>query len=230
MKRIQDAHWQRLAMFGMTQSRYLEQVRDLFCAVHGQYAKNEGKARWVDKTPHYALILEFIDQLYSDCQVIHCVRDPRDVVDSHRRRWGLKAAWTGANDWPSHVRAARAFGRSHSDDRFFEVRYEELTTDTSQVMRNLLTWLEEPWDESVLAPKPKLRELSEEEWRRRWLDQGFAGAKVPRRVELSGEFKSDPFISSIGIGSRGMGRLINAPLYLWLELRAGRLIRELNYE
>ena len=76
---IENQRWNQLSLFGITQAQWHSQIRELFSWVHTQRAEREGKSRWVDKTPGYALILDFIDELYPDCQVIHLLRDP------HRR-------------------------------------------------------------------------------------------------------------------------------------------------
>ena len=79
----------QLARFGLTQEQWREHVKELFVWVHEQYAERQGKPRWADKTPGYALILDYVDSLFPDCQVIHVIRDPRDVLDSWVRRWGF---------------------------------------------------------------------------------------------------------------------------------------------
>lgn len=239
MASLEEKRWKELARFGLSKSEWHMRVRDLFTWVHEHYAEEHGKIRWIDKTPGYALILDYIDQLYPDCQVIHVVRNPRDVIDSWRRRWGLSQAWAATWKWPQHVRAARAFRESHSEDRYIEVRYEDLVKDPREVVQKLISWLDEPWDEAVLAPRPRQVNKGRQEKVRQWnedpsLEHGGdlllpKGKESKPRTGSTHAAKQTPFSSSVGVGSRGSNRLVNAPFYLWLDFRAGDLVREMGY-
>jgi Sulfotransferase family len=160
------------------------------------------------------------------------------VIDSYRRRWGLRRAWIGTQRWPQHVGAAKAFGDRHSEDRYIEIRYEELAKDPRDVMQKVVAWLGEPWDERVLAPQPRTEGSTREESIRHWAGEpGVEAAAVLRVTERPNDsesepddrFKPSPFSSSIGIGSRGKNRLINAPFYMWLDLKAADLVRDMGY-
>jgi hypothetical protein len=192
----------RLAAFGVTDEEYRAHVGDLFAWMHQKRADSVGKRRWADKTPSYALILPFINAVFPDCQVIHIVRDPLDVIDSLRRKNGLRSAYHNAFLWESHVRRARKAGVTRLGDRYYEIRYEELVRDPETHLRALFTWLGEPWDEGVLT------------FRSNPLQHG------------AGPFdKPGVFSSSVGIGRRPLTRLI------WLRLRrnASGLMDELGY-
>ena len=98
----------------------------LFAWMHGRRAASVGKTRWTDKTPSYALRLPFINSLFPDCQVIHIIRNPLDVIDSLRRKDGFRYVYRNAQMWESHVRRARNVGTKQLGNRCFELRYEEL--------------------------------------------------------------------------------------------------------
>jgi hypothetical protein len=83
--------------------------------------------------------------------VVHIIRDGRDVVASHRDRWGSLSALKAVRKWPWYVRAARAAGaRLSAEGRYYEVRYEDLVTDPETTLHKLLDFLGEPWDDAVL--------------------------------------------------------------------------------
>ncbi len=172
---IERRRWVDLANLGVTQSQWRTHVRDLFSSVHEQRAQAKNKSRWADKTPAYALILDFIDDLYPDCQVIHVIRDPLDVIDSWRRRVGNIKARQAVHAWPEHVTAARAFGDAHSGDRYMEIRYEDLVAQPEKVMRPTMNWLGESWDDGILhlPPRKRTKPLEQSErtrrQRARWL-------------------------------------------------------------
>jgi hypothetical protein len=193
---------ERLAQFGVTSEQYRAHVGDLFAWMHQRRAESVGKSRWADKTPSYALRLPFIDSLFPDCQVIHIIRNPRDVIDSLRRKDGFRFAYRNAQMWESHVGRARKVGRTLLGDRYYELRYEELVGHPEAQLRALFAWLGEPWDDTVLSFRsPKA-------------SSGGGGATKP-----------GVFTSSVGIGKKPLTLLI------WLRLRrtAAGLMKELDY-
>jgi hypothetical protein len=62
LRRIVDEQrdWPRLARFGFPREDWLRRIGDFFGGVHADYAAGRGKARWADKTPLYALSLDFV--------------------------------------------------------------------------------------------------------------------------------------------------------------------------
>ncbi|MGO9344625.1 MAG: sulfotransferase family protein [Acidimicrobiales bacterium] len=234
---IERSGWHQLWLYGFTQEEWHSQVRDLFTRVHTQLAEREGKPRWVDKTPGYALILDYIDQLYPDCQVIHVIRNPRDVIDSWRRRWGFKRAGHAVGTWSQHVRAARAFGDRHSADRYKEIRYEELVSTPKEVLVELLSWLHEPWDDDVLdltrptSLRTKRRNAGGMKERRdEWLGKSVRTEPVLENEQArTGKKRSEIMSSSVGVGIRGQSRILNVPYFVQLELTCRDLVKELGY-
>jgi hypothetical protein len=200
--RFETQHPDRIRQFAITPEQYHDHVRGLFEWMHTQRAAAAGKPRWADKTPSYAIRLPFIDALFPDCQVIHIVRDPLDVIDSWRRKGGIRQAYRCAPLWESHVRRARDFGAKRPRDRYFEVRYEELVREPEKTLRVLFAWLGEPWDDSVLAVRSHRSQ------------QGATPAR-----------QAGAFTSSVGIGRKPLSRLIA----LRVRRRAGPLMKELGY-
>jgi len=142
--------WDRLSLYGFPKSYWLDKAAEFFDSFQTEYAKGRGKTRWADKTPRYALSLAYINDLFPNCQIVHVIRDGRDVVASHRDRWGYRSAVKAVEKWPRYVRAARRVGERLPEDRYVEVRYEDLVLDTQPTLRGLLEFLGEPWDDAVL--------------------------------------------------------------------------------
>jgi len=229
-------NWMRLARFGLTQDEWRAHVRELFLWVHEQYAQRHGKPRWADKSPAYALILDYIDSLFPDCQVIHMIRDPRDVIDSWVRRWGFSSGRNAVKAWPNHVRSAKAFGDKHGPDRYHEVRYEELVNDPEKIMRALIDFLGEDWDDQILNLERSARKRpakTTEEERRMWLGDKSdspddVDTSASQREALQRDHSRDSqgiFTSSVGTGNRAK----NLPYLAQLRLTSGPLMRELGY-
>lgn len=240
LQNIEKQRWHQLSQFGITQAQWQSHIRELFSWVHSQRAEREGKARWVDKTPGYAVILDYVDQLYPDCQVIHLLRDPHDVVDSWRRRVGPVKAREAVKAWPQHVRAAHVFRDKHSPERFTEIRYEDLVASPKDVMSDLIAWLGEPWDEAILdLPRSsKSDEPGAEALQKRWKkwlgspeDEKDIGKAPPPPWKRDERTRSSTQIStsSVGVGKRGSNRIRNAPYFLELDLICRDLMRELGY-
>lgn len=148
--RITGENWQRLRHYGFPKEYWHEKVATFFDSIQTDYARRRGKVRWADKTPLYALSLDYLTTVFPTCQVVHVIRDGRDVVASHRDRWGYWSAVKAVEKWPRYIHAARRVGADLPSDRYYEVRYEDLVADTEGTMRSLLAFLGEPWDRAVL--------------------------------------------------------------------------------
>lgn len=213
LAKITTENWQRLSHFGFTKQYWLQSIAGFFDGVQSEYARRRGKARWADKTPRYALSLDFIDQLFPTCQVVHVVRDGRDVVVSHRHRFGYVPAVKAAEKWPRYIAAARTSGARLGPKRYHEVRYEELVADPEATMRRLLAFLGEPWDEAVLHHEEHGHDVADKY-------AAFAGS---RRRE--GNDAGSVYRSRVGAHRRELGVLLR----LIVRVRAGARLRELGY-
>jgi hypothetical protein len=147
---IEERNWSTLAGFGLSLDEWHANVRTLFEAFHRRYADHQGKTRWADKSPDYALMLDYVDVLYPNAQIVHIVRDPRDVIDAWRRFYGVKSIHRAARAWVRYVGAAHEFALGQPADRVIELRYEDLVRQPEPTLRDLFTRLGEPWDDDVL--------------------------------------------------------------------------------
>jgi len=150
MRGIEERNWTTLAGFGLSIEEWHAQVRSLFESLHTRYAQSQGKSRWADKSPDYALMLDYIDALYPDSQVVHVVRDPRDVIESWMHFYGPRSVRRAATSWVRYVRAAHDFARTHLEHRSIELRYEDLVEAPESTLRRLFAWLGERFEEDVL--------------------------------------------------------------------------------
>lgn len=213
LERIVGRDWERLARFGFTQEEWLARIADFFGGIHREYARRRGKSRWADKTPRYAMSLDFITRVFPDAQIVHLIRDGRDVVVSHRKRFGYWSAVKCVVKWPRYIRAARAVGRSLPAGRYFELRYEETVANPEATLRELFDFLGEPWEESVLdyqrRPHDVAGKYTVEAGRRR----AAAGTTAPIYGSRVGTYRRelDPFLR----------------LLVWLWCRP--TLRELGY-
>jgi hypothetical protein len=188
MRGIEERNWSTLDGFGLSLDEWHDNVRFLFEAFHRRYAELQGKIRWADKSPDYALMLDYVDVLYPDAQIVHIVRDPRDVIDAWRRFYGLKSVPRAARSWVRYVRSAHDFALAHPGDRVQELRYEDLVRAPEETLRGLFGWLGEPWDDGVLdfADRPHR-----------------AGDAALRHDGRWAQRNAEVHTTSIGVGHRG---------------------------
>jgi len=211
IRAIEERNWATLAGFGLERAEWHAQVRSLFEAFHLRYAQHQGKVRWADKSPDYALMLDYLDVLYPAAQVVHIVRDPRDVIDAWRRFYGRRSMYRAARAWVRYVGAAHRFAQQRGETKVWELRYEDLVGRPEPTLRALFGWLGEPWDPGVLdfADRPHsfgaapLRE-EDERWARR-----------------NGRMRT----SSIGVG-HGMSTALP---FVVVRLRGRELLEEFDY-
>lgn len=133
---------------------------DAFAA---HYRETRGRPRWAEKTPLNIQSLDWILERFPQAQVIHVIRDGRDVVCSMRqhpdRRWQDGAAVRELRPRPiaeyaqRWVRDVREGMRFRSDPRYHELQYEAFVTDPEHVLAELLTSVGETWDPSILVEK-----------------------------------------------------------------------------
>jgi hypothetical protein len=117
------------------------------------WAAREGKARWGDKTPLYALELPTVLRIFPGAQVVHVIRDGRDVVGSLLRQpWGPTRALSAARLWRRCVRAAMRDGSSLPPDSYLEVSFERLVAAPETALRTLCAFLGERFEPALLTP------------------------------------------------------------------------------
>ena len=115
------------------------------------YATREGKKRWAEKTPGNILYLDRIYNEFPNAKVIHIVRDPKDVLASHRqaRKWDSVPVFVEM--W------CRFFGTNlklqnelaPDPENYITIRYESLIIDPVTTMRKVVNFLEEEWEDTI---------------------------------------------------------------------------------
>jgi len=113
--------------------------------------RRDGKARWVEKTPYNVAKIDCILSYWSSAKVIHVVRDPRDVYASlvESEKWTKPAVFAG--HWCKTVGAGRNWigARGGTHPAYHELRYEKLVLFPEVAIREVLTFLDEPWEPEV---------------------------------------------------------------------------------
>lgn len=130
-------------------------------ATYHAYTKAQGKTRWGDKTPRYVLSIPFLSELFPESRFVHLVRDGRNVALSYAGMpFGPKTAPKVAALWSKRVLAGVRDGRPLGEDRYREVRYEDLVSEPESHVRKLCTFLDLPFVEAMMDYTEKGREIT----------------------------------------------------------------------
>ncbi len=213
LRRVVGRDWERLARFGFTREDWLRRIAEFFGGIHADYAAARGKTRWADKTPLYALSIDFVTEVFPDAQIVHVIRDGRDVVVSHRKRFGYWSAVKCVVKWPRYIHTARAAARALPADRYYELRYEDTVTDPEKAMRGLFEFLGEPWEEGILDYGDKQHDVA----------QKYTTEAERRRAAAGTD--SSIYGSRVGTYRRELDPFLR--LLCWIF--SGRTLRELGY-
>ncbi|MBA2561059.1 MAG: sulfotransferase [Propionibacteriales bacterium] len=123
-------------------------LRDFYAGMFGRYAAEQGKRRWGEKTPFHTSHMDAMAQVFPDAVFVGIVRHPGAVAASLRKSFHYTfpdalSYWRATN--LDMLRAARVLG-----SRFVACRYEDLVLEGEGVLRELLTFLGEPWSPDLL--------------------------------------------------------------------------------
>ncbi|HUW28689.1 MAG TPA: sulfotransferase [Sulfuriferula sp.] len=133
--------------------RGINSVEGIIAAVFEKNALGEGKVRWGDKTPYYALHLPTILEMFPDAQVIHLIRDGRGVAWSlmdRRHDFRVYNAYIAAKYWQQYVEAARNSGCKLGRQIYLEIRYEDLLEAPDKQLQKICEFLGEAYSPALL--------------------------------------------------------------------------------
>lgn len=186
---------------------------EAIAAVFEAYAAERGKTRWGDKTPLYMQHLPLLERLFPSARFVHLIRDGRDAALSFlsvpegimTAGWGHPRDAVGfACQWATEVRAARALGGRVGPERYLEVRYEALVSDTESELRRICSFAELEYDDAML---------------------GYVGQTDSARKEHQQRLNEPP-----RVGVRNWSTEMTPRDVAAFEAVAGDLLHELGYE
>lgn len=128
-------------------------MRDLITGLFEKNAAGEGKRRWGDKTPYYVLHLPKLLEWWPDAQIIHIIRDGRDVALSlfaRKHDFGVYNSYFAARYWEHYVETGHALGQAINPEQYLEIRYEDLIADQPGVLKTVCDFLGETFSESIV--------------------------------------------------------------------------------
>jgi hypothetical protein len=166
LEKITGSEWHRISRFGLPREYWVAKAGEFFGSFQADYAAARGKIRWADKSPLYALILDYVWEVFPDAQVIHIIRNVKDVTTSHRSAFGYKAALGAPRKWKHYIQEVRRASAKVSPNQYHEVRYETLIAERERTLRDIFTFLGEPWDPAVLDFERSQHDVNPRYWAR----------------------------------------------------------------
>lgn len=117
------------------------------------YAARENKSRWAEKTPGNIRHMDRILFAWPDAQIVHIIRDPKDVFASLRQANKWDSISEFSDRWCNFLGDAQRFKRDLdlNSDRYLELRYEDLVEQPVETTKALFDFLKEDWSEEVAS-------------------------------------------------------------------------------
>ena len=151
---------------GVDEAGLAERLRDFAWNILDDYAAAKGKTRWIDKTPSYIDVLDFIDLLFGkECRYIMLYRHGLDVANSiatmHERdvlagpakryadEYKQSPRLAFAHYWVDQCKKMLSFEEARRD-QCFRIHYEQFAQDPEAYIQPLFEFLGEEWEPEVL--------------------------------------------------------------------------------
>lgn len=132
----------------------------IFDAIFRSFAAPQGKTFWCEKSPQNMQHMKKLGAAFPQAKFVHIIRDGRDCAASLHRRW-RRTPNLIVHRWQRVVEDARRQGKAMGD-RYYELRYEDLTQDPRVWMEDLLGFLGLPFSEDVLvSARPQINQNGE---------------------------------------------------------------------
>jgi hypothetical protein len=128
----------------------------LFASLMSVWTERSGKPRWGEKTPGTYRFLPDVNRWFPDCQVLHIIRDGRDVAVScltppFADMYDKGDVYEVAVRWRDAIRRGRKAAGLLGPQRYMELRYEDLTADVEGTLRKVCAFLGEEFAPAMLA-------------------------------------------------------------------------------
>lgn len=127
-------------------------LRGSLDGVMAEWVREQGKARWGEKTPKNLFYVDHIHHMYPEARFIHIVRDPRAVVYSMNRfaRF-LNDSVLNAFNWYLSVKDGYGLLRASVPEALvMTIRYEDLVANVEETVRRLCEFIGEPFEPAML--------------------------------------------------------------------------------
>lgn len=121
-----------------------------------QIARKQNKHNWGDKTPHYLIDLDIINELFPKSKFIYIVRDGRDVALSLLERpWPPYNIYFCAQNWKIMNSPNHTLDVLESQKQLYKIKYEDLLDNPEIVVKKLYNFLGENYNPDEMTESIK---------------------------------------------------------------------------
>ena len=127
--------------------RFLDETVD-------EYFKNlgyDGNSRWGFKDPRVCVLMPLYLKRYPSAKFIHIIRDEQAVYKSlfTKNKSCNKNLDYWINVQKQHIDRVKKYSNKLSGKNFYEIKYEDLCLNPQEIVKDLYSWLELPFDSSI---------------------------------------------------------------------------------
>jgi hypothetical protein len=140
------AEW--FGRLGWTEQELDARLREFYSGMFERHARSQGKARWGDKTPFHTSHMEEMGRVFPDAVFVGIVRHPGAVAASLHRRFHY--AFDEAVEYWCDTNRQMLVAAGELGGRFTLCRYEDLVSDSEDVLRELVAAIDEEFDPALL--------------------------------------------------------------------------------
>ena len=196
---------------------------------HQVYVRFHGKKFWGDKNTGNLTELDQLNVMFPACKIIHLIRDGRDCALSHGSEeyvYGYENVLRVAKEWKNQVTLCRKMGAMLPSERFYELRYEDLITNSESELKGVCDFLQISFSPRMLNYYKDVKRHVPEGRRSLWplLDK-------PPVTSNAFKWKSSMKLGDLAVFERVAGSLLEEVGYERLNQRpTGGVVREFLYE
>lgn len=187
---------------------------------------------FIEKSSSHAIVLNTIQEILPESKIINIIRDPRDVVASWlaaSRTWAkrkeAKSAHELATFWKECILCTEKAKLKYTSNKFLELRYEILLTDTFEVLSDILRFL------GFSIDKKKLKKVIQDHQIEK-MKKGVGYQKLVAKGEIGGK-KGKVWNEPKGFFRKGKIGSWKEDLTLWEKYQVwkvnNKLMKKLNY-
>ena len=123
------------------------------------HMRQQGKQRWVEKTPTHLIHLREIRRHYPDAPVIRIIRDPRDVALSLLNvPWGPSSFAAAVLHWWNSDELSASF--FETDRNCMTLRFEDVVMNPESELRKLCEFVGEEFESGMMDPSQSIAHLN----------------------------------------------------------------------
>lgn len=131
--------------------RNCKDLPSLINEIYRSYAKMKGKSKWGDKTPGYTTDINVLNRIFPNAKYIHIIRDGRDVALSLvGKSWGPSNFPSAIRLWRDMVKICHVQLAMLPQDRFIEIRFEDLVRAPEQNLKQISLLLDIDFEDEMI--------------------------------------------------------------------------------